>query len=805
MLRNYLKIALRNLWRNKTYSAINLAGLALGLASCLLITFYVIDELSFDRFYGNADRVFRLNADIRFGGADAHYATTPVPMGPAAVRTYPQIERMARIRDESPGMIWKGQEKIQERQVYADSTLFEVLGLPLLHGNMAKALTQPGSVVITEKMAKKYFGVSDAIGKSLLVGGTKHYQVTGVLPDFPENSHLRADVFYSMTDYPDNLSDNWLSNNYLTYFLLRPGASPVEVERQLNELYRKYAGPQALKTLGATFADLEKTGNSVKYSLIALTDIHLHSGREAELSPNGSIQYVYIFSAIALFILVIACINFMNLATARSAHRAREVGVRKVLGSMSRDLIGQFLTESILLSLMACTIAVLLVEMALPTFNNLADKHLTLGLLQSFYVFPFLIGIALFTGLLAGSYPAFYLSSFQPAAVLKGKLTAGMRSGRLRSSLVVFQFFASVFLVMCTLVIYRQLRFIQEKQVGFDREQVVILNDTYGAPAKQLKEELSRISGVESTTVGGYLPVPSWRSNDTFFPEGEINQEKAVTMQSWDIDTDYLRTMGMQLLSGRGFRADMATDSNAVILNESAVRLFRLQKPVGSHIAEISERETGKTRELTVIGVVRNFNYESLREQVGALSFRLGKVPQGSTSLRLRAGEIPATLDQVKQVWNRLMPGQPFAPKFMDEAFDGIYRSEQRIGTVFLSFALMAIFIACLGLFGLSAFTAEQRTKEIGIRKVLGASITQILLLLSKDFARLVIIAALLAFPLGWLAMDNWLQGFAFRVGISWWIYAVAGLLALSIALLTIASQSIRAASVNPVKSLKSE
>ncbi|OZI06728.1 cell division protein FtsX [Siphonobacter sp. BAB-5385] len=805
MLSNYLKIAFRNLWRNKTYSAINLFGLAFGIATCLLITFYVIDELSYDRFLGNADRAYRINTDINFGGSESHTAATAAPMGPALAQVYPDIEAAARIRDQAPGMIRKGTEKIQERSVYADSTLFDVLGLTVLAGNSKTALNQPHTVVITRRMALKYFDTPEAVGKTLILNENDPYKVTGVIEDLPRTSHLNADLYFSMLDHADSKENSWLSHNYSTYLLLKPGVSTQQVESQIRQLFLKHAGPMIQQWLGKNVAELEAGGSYVRYTLMPVPDIHLHSNRVDEMNPSGNIQYVYIFSAIAIFILFIACINFMNLATARSAHRAKEVGVRKVLGSASAHLIGQFLTESILLSFMACSISLLLVELALPAFNQLADKQLSLNFIRDWYLLPFLLTFALFVGVLAGSYPAFYLSSFEPAKVLKGKLTAGMRSGWLRSSLVVFQFFASVFLIICTLAIHRQLNFIQQKQVGFDREQVLMLDGVYGPQVQALKNEILRIPGVQSGTVTGYLPTPSWRGNDSFFPEGEVTPERAVQMQTWYVDPDYMKTMGLQLLAGRNFSNQMATDSSAVILNETAAKLFGYTSPTGRKIAEIEDLRTGRTRELHIIGVVKNFNYESLRENVGALCLLLNANPAGYATFRLKTQQLPETVAKIEQTWQRVLPGQPFRAQFMDEAFDSIYRSEQRVGKVFLSFAITAIVIACLGLFGLAAYSAEQRTKEIGVRKVLGATELQLVALLSSDFIRLIGIAFLIAVPIAWYVMNQWLEGFAYRSSLSIWIFLGAGVASLCIALLTISSQAIRAAAMNPVKSLKSE
>ena len=808
MFGNYLKITFRNLWRNKAFSAINILGLAIGMAVCLLISLYVLDELSYDRFHEKADRIYRLDADIKFGGSDNKYAVAPAPAGAALLHDYPFIENFARLHETS-ALVKKGSQNIAEHQVaFADSSLFQVFTLPMVEGNPDKALATPGSAVITESIARKYFDTPQALGKTLILENKQFYKVTGVIKDLPQNSSLKKDIYLSMLNHEESKEDNWISNNFVTFIVLRQGTPPAKLEARFGEFLKKYLQPQLAQALNIkSLSDFEKGGNYVRYNLTPLTKIHLHSSKVAELSPNGSIQYVYIFSAVAVFILFIACINFMNLSTARSAGRAKEVGIRKVLGSFRSSLISQFLSESVMLSLIAFVLAIGFARLLLPYFNELAVKQMNFSFSEKPLLFPLLLLFAVVVGLLSGSYPAFFLSAFKPVQVLKGKLSAGMKSGNLRSVLVVFQFFASVFLLICTFVIYRQLSFIQNKQLGFQREQVLVINDTQalGSKMQSFKEEVVKeMPEIKSGTVSSYLPVPSWRSNTSFFPEGEISQDKGVLMQNWGVDTDYLRTLGMQLVKGRDFDKNLPTDSSAILLNESAVQVFGFKDPIGKKIFTFEDVRTGKMRAYTVIGVVKNFNYESLRENVGALGLYLSKT-QATISFRLQTANVSQTLSRMESKWKNMADGQPFNYQFMDEAFDNIYRTEQRTGKIFISFAVLAIFIACLGLFGLAAFSAEQRTKEIGIRKVLGASVGQVVTLLSKDFLRLVLIAFVIAVPTAWFAMNRWLQDYAYRIDLSWWIFALAGLLALAIALLTVSFQAIRAALANPVKSLRTE
>jgi putative ABC transport system permease protein len=808
MIQNYLKIALRNLLRNKVYSFINIGGLAVGMATCLLITLYVLDEISYDRFNEKADRIYRLDMDIKFGGSEKSYAVSPAPAGPALLRDYPFIENYVRIR-ENGVVITKGKETINEQNVaFADSSLFEVFTLPMLYGNPKNALSQPNSVVITESIAKKYFNTVQVLGKVLTIDKTQLYKITGVIKDIPENSHIKRNIYMSMLNYEDSKRNIWVSNNYNTYLLFKQKVDPSQLRARFREIQKKYMQPEIFQILGIkTMEDFEKSGNYMRFDLMPLKQIHLYSNKVAEIGTNSNIQYVYIFSAIALFILLIACVNFMNLSTARSVNRAKEVGVRKVLGTIRSYLIGQFLSESILLSLIAFILGFGIAYALLPYFNDLAAKQMNLSLEQKPFLLPALLFFSILIGLLAGIYPALVLSAFKPISVLKGKLTTSSRGGYLRSGLVVFQFFASAFLIICTIVIYRQLNFIQQKNLGFNREQVLVINETnlLGTGLESFRNELLQLKETKSATISGFLPTPSYRNSNSFWPEGELNAEKGISMQFWEVGHDYTKTLGMQLLQGRDFDRNMSTDSSALIINESAAKIFGYKNPIGRKLFMYADIQTKRMIAFTIIGVVKNFNYESLRENVGAMSMCLSTKSYGMISIRLQTDNAKEAIAKIENKWKSRVGATPLNYQFLDEAFDSMYRSEQRIGKIFISFAILAIFIACLGLFGLATFTAEQRTKEIGIRKVLGASVSQIVQLLSKDFIRLVIFGIVIASPLAYYFMDKWLQDFAYRVEISWWIFALAGIVAIVIALLTVSYQAIRAALMNPVKSLRTE
>jgi putative ABC transport system permease protein len=809
MFKNYLKVSLRNLWRNKGFSAINIIGLALGLATCLLILFFVADELGYDQYNEKADRIYRVDGDIQFGGNHFILAVCQEPMGPTLKKDFPAIEQYTRFRNYGGFLVKKGNENVQEnRVIYADSTLFDVFTLPMIAGNPKTALTGPNDVVITETTAKKYFNSTDVVGKTLVVNDTGNLKITGVIKDVPKQSHFNFDFFVSTIGAIQSWElNNWISNNLNTYIVLNKGADPKRLGSQLDAFVEKYMAPQVKSILNTDMNGFKKTGNFVHYTLTPLADIHLHSNKTAELGPNGSIEYVYIFSAIAILVLLIACVNFMNLSTARSSNRSKEVGVRKVLGSAKRNLIAQFLTESILISLFALLLSVVIAWLLLPYFNQVSGKQMTLPeLFSKPWLLPLLIVLMLVVGIVAGSYPAFFLSAFRPVEVLKGKLAKGFKGGWFRNSLVVFQFAISIILIISTIVIYNQLNYIRNKNIGFNRDHVLIIKNTDAlkTQAKTFKEDVMKISGIQAATMTGFLPTSGWRTDSPLWPDASLDQKKAVSLQMWNVDADYIPALGMTMAKGRNFSSQMPTDSSGVIINEAAAKLIGFKEPVNQKVYVLEDIQSNKTKAFTILGVVKDFNYNSLREQVTPLALFLG-VQNGSIAFRINSQNIPALISQIENRWKAIAPAQPFSYSFMDDDFNNIYQSEQKIGVLFISFAVFAIVIACLGLFGLVTYAAEQRIKEIGIRKVLGASATNLVGMLSKDFLKLVSIATIIAFPIGWWAMNKWLQAFAYRAGISWWIFLLAAIVALMIALLTVSFQAIKAAVANPVKSLRTE
>ncbi|MDP4251872.1 MAG: ABC transporter permease [Bacteroidota bacterium] len=807
MFKNYFKTALRSLVKNKFYTSINVVGLAAGLATCLLILLYVKDELAYDRFNEKANRIYRVNNEIQFGNNHLDLAVAPALQGSSMVREMPQVEQYTRVRWYGNFLVRKGTENIRENRVgFADSSLFDVFTLPVIAGDAKTALKGYHSLVVTETMARKYFNSTDIIGKTLLVNDSANYKITAVIKDIPRQSHFNFDFFVPMMENYGSNDDNWLSENWNTYVLLKENADVKQVEAQLNPFMDEHVGPQVKSLTNQSLEEFKKSGGYIRASLTPLTAIHLHSNKIAELDGNGNAEFVYISSAIAVLILLIACVNFMNLSTARSSNRAKEVGVRKVIGSLRKDLVQQFLVESILISAIAVVFAVLIAGLLLPYFNQLAGKDIHAAVLVRPGMLLSLVVIMLVVGLLAGSYPAFFLSSFQPIDVLKGKLAGGFKRSWLRNALVIFQFVISITLIFGTVIIYNQLNYIYHKDVGFNRNQVLTVNstNTLGDQATAFKNELLKISGVQNATLSGYLPVNYNRNNDAYFTSPAVDPTTGISMQSWTVDENYIPTLDIKMLQGRNFSAEFPTDSKGIVINEAAAKFLSGKDVLNRKLYSVKNRETKLLNEYHIIGVIKNFNFSSLREVVTPLAFHLGK-DNGNISVRINASDIPHVIAQIKSDWKAVAPSQPFDYSFMDEDFNRLYTTEQRTGSIFITFSVLAILIACLGLFGLVTYAAEQRVKEIGIRKVLGANIAHIVAMISKDFLKLVCIASLIAFPLGWWAMSKWLQDFAYRIPISWWVFAFAGLIALLVALLTISFQAIKAANANPVKSLRAE
>ena len=813
MLKNYFKTAFRNLIKNKFYSSLNIIGLSIGLATCLLIFLYVLDEWSFDRYNTKADRIYRVNNEVKFGGNYFNMAVSPALLGVTMEQEFPQVQQSTRLRWYGSFLVRKGTENIQENRVaYGDSTLFDVFTLPMLAGDPTTALKEPHTLVLTEKIAKKYFpnesahGYVDIVGKSMIINDTGNYKISAVIKDIPEQSHFNFNIFIPMSEDPDSRDDMWLSENYMTYILLKENADVRKLESQLNPMMDRHVGPQLKRIINLSLEELNKSGGYARASLTPLKKIHLYSNKMFELDANGNAQLVYIFIAIALLILFIACANFMNLSTARSANRAKEVGVRKVLGSQKRDLVQQFLTESSLIALVSLALALATAWLLLPFFNQLTGKTIHAAILfQSKMLFS-IVFLVIVVGLVAGSYPAFYLSSFQPIEVLKGKLAKGFKRSHLRNAFVVFQFVISVLLIFGTIVIYRQLNYIHNRDIGFDRNQVLVIQhtDALGKGATGFRNELLQISGVKNATMSGYLPVNFNRSNDMFFTSTALDQNSAISLQRWRVDEHYVPTLDIKMIEGRNFSSQLPTDSSGIIINETAARFLGTKNLLNKKLYNFKDINGKQLTEFHIIGVFRNFNFSSLRDVITPMAL-LFKRDDGNISVRISGANVPNTIEQIKKKWKTVAPAQPFDYSFMDEDFNKLYTSEQRIGKLFIAFAILAIIVACLGLFGLVTYAAEQRVREIGIRKVLGANVFDVVAMISKDFLKLVCIASIIGFPLAWWASYQWLQDYAYRINIGWWVFLVTGVAALFIAFATVSFQAIKAALANPVDSLRSE
>lgn len=808
LFRNYLHVALRWLAKDKSFSFINIFGLALGLSVCLLIALFVMDEFSYDRFHSKAGRIYRLQGDISIHGNGADDIYTPGPMGPTLVKDYPQVQAFARLGWWHDILVKKGNVTVTESDaILADSSIFDVFDLPLITGNPRTALLYAHDIVIAESIAKKYFHSTspEVLGQILHVNNETDYRITGIMKDMPSQSHFHANFLMAMAELKFNVPNDWLNNGFFTYVVMKPGATTATVDRCLSQLTSKYIVPRVQAFFHGRTDDLLDKNNRFHYYATPLTRIHLWSHCPSDRG-SGSILYVYCFIIIAVFILLIACVNFMNLSTARSARRAKEVGIRKVLGSLRSGLIAQFLIESLLTSLLAMALALILATVLLPLFNQLADKHITISFLSKGWLLPWLAVTTVIIGLLAGLYPAFFLSAFLPVKVLKGQLAAGFRSGWLRNSLVVFQFTIAIVLIFGTLVIYHQLSYIRHKDLGYDRQQVLVIGNTYSLwiHAREFKQDVEKIPGVLGTTMTGFLPNNPGMGNNVFFKDRSLTAAQTILLTDWTVDANYIPTLGMTMLEGRNFSSQQPTDSSGVIINETARDLLGFKDLIGKNIYD--KRDSGKVVAYHILGVVKDFHPGTLHSRIAPMMLNLGE-ERGALAIRIKTADISGLIARVEKAfrsWDK-MSDQPFPYAFMDETFNNLYHADQQTGTLFLSFAAFAIFIGCLGLFGLVTYAAEQRTKEIGIRKVLGATAGNIAAMLSREFLQLILLATIIAFPIAWWGMNKWLQEFAYRISISWWIFAAASTTAILITLMTISFRTWQAARANPVKSLRTE
>ncbi len=810
MFKNHIKIAWRSLRKQTFFTCLNTIGLAIGIAGGLLIALFIYDELSFDTMFTDAERIHRINVDVKFGGNESKMAEVSAPMAAALEADFPQVELATRFNTLGSTLIRRSDTRRNSKEdaaTFVDDSFFEMFGLKLAVGDEETALSEPNTLVLSETTAQKLFGDSKAIGETVVLNNTGTYTVTGIIPDMPKNSLLRdCSVFIAMSGLEDSRTDEWTSHNYATFIKLSPNARIEDFQAPLQAMMGKYVIPYAQRFFpGITEEAFIASGNRYELSSIPLTDIHLHSDMEAEMSANSSVQNIYILSFIGLFLLVLACVNFMNLSTAYSLKRSKEVGIRKTLGSSKVALLRQFLMESGLISFLSLILALFLAILVLPLFNSLAGKAIEIPFTSPSF-WAILLVSTMILALFSGWYPAFFMSQFMPISVLKGSGEKTVGGSKVRNMLVVFQFSISILLIISTAVVYQQLNYIQSKDLGFTKDQVLIVEEVFAAGPQlhSFKEQVSQLAQVKSATISGFLPTPSFRTDTSFMKEGLLNQEDAINMQIWSVDHDYLSTLDIEVLAGRDFNRRFAADSTALILNETAVSILGVtpEEALGMRLS----RDLGSEnpRFLKVVGVIKDFHYESLRRGIEALSLQIGS-SNDAMAVRLNAGDFSAAVASIENIWNEVAPEQPFNYRFMDDAFNSTYEADQNLGQIFITFTILSIFIACLGLFGLAAFNAEKRTKEIGVRKVLGASVGQITLRLTKDFLRLVGMAILISLPLGWFVMNKWLEDFSYRIEISAWVFLLAAFMAISIAVLTVSYQSIKAAIVNPVKSLRTE
>jgi putative ABC transport system permease protein len=805
MFKNYLKIAVRNFFKHKGFSFINIFGLAVGVACCLMIVLYVLDEISYDRHHEKSDQIYRVGIDGFVNNMAFHGVITCAPMAQTLVREFPEVTTATRLRNFGfPVFRYKDKVFSEERVFWVDQSFFDIFTVPFIKGDPKTALAEPNSIVLTRSMALKYFGSEEPLGKSLNADQRRDYLITGIVEDVPHNSHFQYDFLASLSTYEDSRSPIWISNNYYTYLLLREDASPKAFEAKLAELVEKYVGPQIQVAAGITLEQFYESGGKWGYFIQPLTDIHLHSHLEFEIEPNGDIAYVYIFSIIAIGILLVAGINFVNLATARSVNRAREVAIRKTVGSRRPQLIRQFLAETTLMSLIAVLLALIAVQFLLPTFNTITGKDLAIPYVQNVYTIPSLLGVVLFIGILAGIYPAFFLASFDPAIVLKSETVGRTRKSILRNVLVVFQFTVSIVLIVGTFIVNRQMKYIQSKNLGFNKDQIVVVKktDDIGNQIQTFRQEIAKNAKVINATNTGRL-IGETFGNSAFKLAGATGEETHL-LCTYFTDPYFTDTYQIEMAAGRYFEEGRQADQQAVVLNETAMKELGLTDPIGKQIDAL--RPT-RSQTFTIIGVTKDFHFESLHFQIRPLI--IGLWPPNNrgryVSVRVHSEGIRDTLTFLENTWRKFAGNQAFEYEFFDDHFAQIYQAEERTGQIFFVFSFLAIIIASLGLLGLAAFIAEQRTKEIGIRKVLGATESRIILLLSKQFTKWVILSNLFAWPIAYYFMHKWLQRFAFQPGLSVWSFLLASLVVFFAALLTVGFQTIKAARSNPVDLLRYE
>jgi putative ABC transport system permease protein len=811
MLRSYFRVALRNLWRQKGYTLINIFGLTIGIASTIFILLYVINEMTYDRFHEKSDRIYRVWISGSMPATEMRHAVSSPPMAEALLNDYPEVEQTVRLRKAGGWMVKRGDVTFQETDddfIFADSTFFDVFSFKLLKGDPGRCLTEPRSIVLTEKYARKYFGDEDPMGQTLKIEQDTNLSViTGVMEDFPQNSHFHCNMLGSLSTLGNSRSTNWLNHNFYTYVVLKEGTDPVEFESSLRDMLPKYVGPMLQQFLGVDIQQFEDSGNSYGYKVQKLTDIHLHSDLQYELEPNGNPLYVYVFLVAAILMLAMAAVNFMNLATARSTTRAREVGLRKVVGSRRRQLIIQFLTESVLLSLISLVAAVALVYLFLPGYDNMIQLALQFDIFSKSWIIPVLIAFAVLVGVAAGSYPAFVLASFKPAEVFRSEKSSSGR-GLLRSMLIVLQFTVTIIILVGTIVVNRQLHYMQNKEPGFNKENLLLVkrSDLLKERIDAFKDQITQHSNVIVAANTTHIPTNQFSDNAHWlegWDRGEI-----FTLATSRVSYDFDKAMGMEMASGRFFSRDMPSDSFAVVINEAAVRALGLEEPLNNRFMEPGQDGEEDTF-LPIIGVVRDFHFASMQSEIApmAMHFMPGNW-EGVITIRLGDGNSAETIAFIENIWKEYTNDAPFEYSWMDAEFDKMFATERRTSQILLVFSLLSIFITCLGLLGLISYTTTQRTREIGIRKIMGASVQVVMRLLSKEVFNLLAISGLISIPV-YFGARAWLQKFAyhihFQLGIFFLLLLLVILLVLLLSMFTVSFHSYRAATANPAESIRNE
>ena len=808
MLKNFFINALRNMKKQRGYVIMNVSGLAIGLTSFLFITLYVIHELSYDRFHQNYENIYRLKVVGRMAGGELDQAVTAAPMAQAMISDYPEVLKATRVTQMGDWLVKFEENRFNESGIlFADSTFFSLFDFRLLKGDPNTALARPRSIILTEEYAGKYFGDRDPMGLQMsFETDTVLYTVTGVVQDIPDNSHIKFDMLASMSSYPGQANNQfWISHNFYTYIVVKDGTLKDDLEEKFQGMVTKYVGPQITQALGISIQDFLDAGNSFRYVLEPLKDLHLRGAKQYNLEPLGSQSTVYIFAVIALLILIIAIINYINLATARSATRAKEVGVRKVAGANSRGLVFQFIGESVLIVTVAALIAVILVSALTPSFNQMIGKELSAGFLDKPAGILSLVVLVLLVGISSGAYPAFVLASFNPIEVLKGTLNPGSMSKNMRGVLVVIQFTISIVIIIGSIIVYRQLNYVTKKDIGFNKENLIVIrrSDSFFRQREAFRDQLLQIPGVENA--GFSRAVPGTNFNNNAFLLDDDPEKNTYLINQTQVSFDFAQTLGVELADGRFFSREYGEDSTAILINEAAVKSLGLTDPVGKYI--LQPQGPQQFQRLKIIGVMKDFNIASMHTPIEPVCFTvLGNFGGDQfATVRLSGNDVPETLKAIEQKWQAFTASQPFQYDFFTDSWNNLYSSEMKTGKIFVLFSVLAIFIACLGLLGLITYITSKRTREIGIRKTYGASSQVVLRLLSREVVYLILISSLFAYPVAYFGSKYWLEGFAAKAKVSPLIYLIATFVALAIGWLSILYQTKKASNYSPADALRLE